>query len=119
MNHIALLHQQFLGLRAYGLNHGICEKLFTVEPGDAFIEVDVGCERQGQRSPRRSIFDDAAAVHVLGRPGIVAFECSNIQRFERTGSNAGVEVGAIRKICRSETRRGSVRQMHRAQIWMV
>lgn len=42
MNHVALLHQQFLCLGTDGLNDRLRKELFSVEALDALIEIDAG-----------------------------------------------------------------------------
>jgi hypothetical protein len=39
---IALFHQQFLRLGAYGLDYGVGEEFFAVQACDAFVQVDAG-----------------------------------------------------------------------------
>jgi hypothetical protein len=39
---IALFHQQFLRLGAYGLDYGVGEEFFSVQACDAFVQVDAG-----------------------------------------------------------------------------
>lgn len=56
VNHIALLHQQLLRLRTNGLHHRVREKLLSIEPGDAFVKVDVGYEAvESAKSPPNKI----------------------------------------------------------------
>lgn len=44
MNDVALLHEQFLGLGADGLDDRLSQELLSVKSFDTFVQVDSGCE---------------------------------------------------------------------------
>lgn len=48
VDHIALLHQQFLGFEAYGFDYRFGEQFFPVQAGDTLVEIDTSCKPTDQ-----------------------------------------------------------------------
>ena len=74
MDHIALLHQQLLGLGADGLDHGLSQELLAVEALDALIQIDTSFNKVSTHSTvtnqKQHVRILNTSAHLLGRPGI-------------------------------------------------